>query len=101
MSATIQIAGLASYLEEFGRLQQHTSQQPQWLRSLREDAFVRFCDMGFPTTKDEDWRFTSVTPISQLAFNLPEDALPSLKKNDVQPGLLPGVACRLVFVNGR
>lgn len=101
MSATIQIAGLASYLEEFGRLQQRTSQQPKWLRSLREDAFGRFCDTGFPTTKDEDWRFTSVTPISQLAFNLPEDTSVSLKKNDVQPFLLSGAACRLVFVNGR
>jgi Fe-S cluster assembly protein SufD len=33
---------------------------------IREEARQRFADVGFPTTHDEDWRFTSVAPISKL-----------------------------------
>jgi Fe-S cluster assembly protein SufD len=101
VSATIQIAGLGSYLEAFAKLQQRTSRQPEWLRSLREDAFGRFCDAGFPTTRDEDWRFTNVAPISRQTFNLPEEGQGHLSVHDLEPYVLPGAACRLVFVNGR
>ncbi len=99
MSATIQIAGLSSYLDAFTTLQQKSSRQPQWLRSLREDAFARFCDVGFPTTKDEDWRFTNVSSISQQTFASAPEA--KVSRQDLQPFLLPEAACRLVFVNGR
>jgi Fe-S cluster assembly protein SufD len=100
VSATIQIAGLGSYLEAFTKLQQRTSRQPEWLRSLREDAFGRFCDVGFPTTKDEDWRFTNVAPIAQLTFNLSDDDKVRLTPKDIEPFLLPDAVCRLVFVDG-
>ena len=29
---------------------------------------ARVVEMGFPTTRDEDWRFTSVAPIAELEF---------------------------------
>ncbi|MGD0362925.1 MAG: Fe-S cluster assembly protein SufD [Bryobacteraceae bacterium] len=35
---------------------------------IREEARRRFADLGFPTTHDEDWRFTSVVPISRTHF---------------------------------
>jgi Fe-S cluster assembly protein SufD len=35
---------------------------------IREEARQRFSDQGFPTTHDEDWRFTSVAPISRTVF---------------------------------
>ncbi len=101
MSATIQIAGLGNYLEAFTKLQQRTSRQPEWLRALREDAFGRFCDAGFPTTKDEDWRFTNLAPIAQGTFSLPTGGPANVRVEDLQPFLLRGAACRLVFVNGR
>ena len=39
-----------------------------WLQSLREAAFQRFAELGFPTTKDEEWRFTNVAPIARARF---------------------------------
>ncbi len=101
MNATIQIAGLGSYLEAFTTLQQRTSRQPEWLRSLREDAFGRFCDIGFPTTGDEDWRFTNAAPLSQLAFNLEQNGSAQVSVKDLEAFRLPGAACSLVFVDGR
>ena len=41
---------------------------PDWLRVMRANALERFAEMGFPTTKQEAWRFTSVQPIAETAF---------------------------------
>jgi Fe-S cluster assembly protein SufD len=43
-----------------------------WMQRLRENAFQRFAELGFPTTHDEEWRFTNVAPIARARFaNLP------------------------------
>jgi Fe-S cluster assembly protein SufD len=34
----------------------------------RGEGGARVAEMGFPTTRDEDWRFTSVAPIAELEF---------------------------------
>jgi Fe-S cluster assembly protein SufD len=39
-----------------------------WARELRETAFQRFATLGFPTTHDEEWRFTNVAPIARSNF---------------------------------
>jgi Fe-S cluster assembly protein SufD len=41
---------------------------PPWLRDLRERGIARFAAVGFPTTRSEEWRFTSVQPIAEIAF---------------------------------
>src|ERR1700732_3980358 len=41
-----------------------------WLQQLREAAFQRFAELGFPTTHDEEWRFTSVAPIARTSFHV-------------------------------
>jgi Fe-S cluster assembly protein SufD len=38
------------------------------IERIREEARQRFSDLGFPTTHDEDWRFTNVAPISRATF---------------------------------
>ena len=47
-----------------------TRQKPAapWVKELREAAFQRFAELGFPTTHDEDWRFTNVAPIARTQF---------------------------------
>ena len=91
---------LSDYLEMFAELQKRTARQPAWLRTLREDAFARFCEMGFPTTKDEDWRFTNVKAISQTPFRLLPDTHQRITPADLQAFRIPRAACRAVFVNG-
>jgi Fe-S cluster assembly protein SufD len=75
---------------------------PTWLRALRKAGLARFSELGFPSTKLEDWRFTNVQPIARLPFKpaLDADASGVLGK---RVGLFPfgGLdAIRLVFVNG-
>jgi Fe-S cluster assembly protein SufD len=45
---------------------------------IREEARQRFSELGFPTTHDEDWRFTSVAPISKLVAQALMPAAPAL-----------------------
>src|SRR5271165_2799922 len=37
-----------------------------WIQALRDAAFERFVSLGFPTTHDEEWRFTNVAPIARI-----------------------------------
>jgi Fe-S cluster assembly protein SufD len=72
---------------------------PAWLKELRDGAIARFDTLGFPTTKQEAWRFTSVAPLADTPFELahPASRIPHL--DEIQPFLL-GDGPRLVFVNG-
>jgi len=72
---------------------------PAWLRELRDGAIARFDALGFPTTKQEAWRFTSVAAITETEFTLahPASRIPHL---DVIKPFLLGDGPRLVFVNG-
>jgi Fe-S cluster assembly protein SufD len=41
---------------------------PTWLHELRERGIARFAEVGFPSTRSEQWRFTNVQPIAETAF---------------------------------
>ena len=42
--------------------------EPAWVARLREGAFGRFEELGFPTTDDEDWKYTNVATLARRAF---------------------------------
>jgi Fe-S cluster assembly protein SufD len=90
---------LNQYLESFAGFEKSVA-GPAWLRELRQEGFARFCAAGFPSTHDEDWKFTNVAAIAKTPFRLAAkgDALPSLKQ--LESFRVPGMACQLVFVNG-
>jgi Fe-S cluster assembly protein SufD len=71
-----------------------------WLKKLREDAFARFCETGFPTTHDEDWRFTNVSAIARTSFSLPQAKAARISKTDLVPWKMQAAAAQLVFVDG-
>ena len=76
------------------------SGSPPWLKELRDGAIARFDALGFPTTKQEAWRFTSVAAIAETEFELahaPDTR--HLTPAQIEPFLL-GTGPRLVFVNG-
>lgn len=89
------------YLEKFRHFESETS-QPKWLLPIRKAGLARFGEIGLPTPKHEDWRFTNTAAIAKLPFN------PASGSNDsVTADQLKGFAfaeqtgSRLVFVNGR
>jgi len=76
--------------------------QPAWLPPLRQSAIATFAEKGFPTLRDEDWRFTNVAPIASLPFQ----PAPAVTANGAESKALSAApfaglpGCRLVFVNG-
>jgi Fe-S cluster assembly protein SufD len=73
---------------------------PAWLAALRAQGAKRFAATGYPTSKDEDWRFTPVAPIARAQF------APSAPATVTAAALAPFIFGqaewpRLVFVNGR
>ena len=73
-----------------------------WLASVRRAALERFAETGFPTGRDEEWKYTSVAAIEKRAFA----PLPNAAHVAAAPepgafalGSFPGH--RMVFVNGR
>jgi Fe-S cluster assembly protein SufD len=89
------------YLSQFERISSRSAGSPAWLGELREGAIRRFRAQGFPTTRDEEFRFTSVSAIASGGFEPAGEgsaAAAALKARAVVPGLR---AHELVFVNGR
>jgi len=42
--------------------------EPTWRRVLRQQSFDYFERVGFPSVKEEDWKYTNVTPIARTTF---------------------------------
>lgn len=86
-------------MESFAEFQKRAAgSNLPWLRTLREDGLARFCEAGFPTTHDEDWRFTNVSAIARTPFQLASNgavAPSGLEQYRGGPAL-----CQLVFING-
>jgi Fe-S cluster assembly protein SufD len=76
----------------------------KWMRTLVSHEFTNgkasaaLEQFDFPTTRDEDWKYTRVARITNETW-VKSDAVESC---DVQPFLIPGLdAYTVVFVNGR
>lgn len=96
------IQAIQIYAESFrGFEQSAASHELVWLRKLRQSGFARFGQTGYPTTRDEDWRFTSLAAIAQIPFQLARHGHGRFSRNQIEPFGIPGVACELVFVDGR
>lgn len=98
----VETAQLESYLEDFTDFVQETAEEtPQWLRDLRDAAFARFCAAGFPTVRDEDWRFTNLSGLRRTPFRLARGSAAQLSAADLAAWHMEGAAARLAFVDGR
>src|SRR5262245_4894979 len=90
-----------TYLEQFAALEKSPdARTPEWLSRIRTVSMDRFAELGFPTVRDEEWRFTNITPLVQMPFK-------TASQFDVTGVELErlsfdaGPCTRLVFVNGR
>ena len=91
---------LAEYREVAGRM---GKREPAWLSERREAAIDRFARVGFPTTREEDWRFTSLAPLMGTPFSIAHrHPSPQVGRDHLGLFMPPGPgAAHAVFVNGR
>ena len=75
---------------------------PAWLARARREGLARFQALGFPTSRDEEYRFTSIAPIVDGGFAPALAGTGALDKTSLNPYAISGaIAATLVFVNGR
>jgi Fe-S cluster assembly protein SufD len=87
-------------LEQFSALERGVK-QPAWLAPVRKAGLARYTELGLPTLRDEDWRFTNIAAIAKLPFKPAFDSTDEVMANQLKGfafANLPG--SRLVFVNG-
>jgi Fe-S cluster assembly protein SufD len=72
------------------------------IHRLRKAGIERFAELGFPTTKHEEWRFTNIAPIVKTLFRpVTRPYAGKLRADDIEQFAFGGLKChRLVFVNG-
>ncbi len=88
------------YDSEFKRLEEESS--GRGLLPIRRDAFARFAELGFPTTRHEEWRCTNVTRIARTPFELAGRDGVRLTDRDIGPlTFAESAGRRLVFLNGQ
>src|SRR5690606_37811683 len=76
-----------------------TNESPA-LKSLRQNAYTRFEKEGFPTVKNEDWKYTNIHSLVNKTYILNKDV--DVADLDLRKADIPGLdAHRIVLVNGQ
>ncbi|NJO42409.1 MAG: Fe-S cluster assembly protein SufD [Cyanobacteria bacterium CRU_2_1] len=69
-----------------------------WLHEVRDRAAARVQELAIPSTREEEWRFTDLSPLMQTVFHVPK---PTTQPAYISLLNLPEASeHRLVFVNG-
>jgi Fe-S cluster assembly protein SufD len=91
------------YLSNFEALEKSLNgESSSDIHTIRKLAMKTFSMLGFPTTRNEEWKYTDVSALAKIAFrpSIISQAI-NLLKNDIEPFTFGNLnAHRLVFVNG-
>ena len=71
-----------------------------WLSELRAEALERANALAVPTTRDEDWRFTDLSPLYRTSFQRGEAPGAASPAIETSGWTLPEAGSRLVFLDG-
>ncbi|PCJ58685.1 MAG: Fe-S cluster assembly protein SufD [Rhodospirillaceae bacterium] len=73
-----------------------------WLAKMREDAFQRFAESGFPTPKTEAWKYTNLNPLAKNVFAPKTGFSETISADDLPLEAQDGLSAHhLVFINGK
>lgn len=91
-----------SYIAGFEEFEHRLLNRKQaWIQSLRRDAFAQFDRLGFPTPRNEEWRFTNVAPIARIPFQPASPSPGFLTISDISRYTVCEARCtQMVFING-
>jgi Fe-S cluster assembly protein SufD len=96
-NATPAMQVLDDYRRRYEQQRERTD-QPAWLRSLRDAAMAEFQRTGFPTSALEDWKYTDPSVLASTRFGTPGPS--KAGQGAIAPFAIDPKAHRLVFVNG-
>ncbi|MBS1269626.1 MAG: FeS cluster assembly protein SufD [Gammaproteobacteria bacterium] len=71
-----------------------------WVETIRNENARRFEELGLPTPRDEDWKYTNIEPIARKSFT-PADTGESLTGRDLRAIAIPGLDVhRAILIDG-
>ena len=71
------------------------------VHKIRQEAFKRFEEKGFPTKRDEEWKYTNLRPILKHDFRILNKSENAIDFKDVKRFFLSDVdTYKLVFIDG-
>lgn len=75
----------------------------KWVAELRDGALARFTELGFPSIREEAWKYTDVRPIVRKNFQIAAFTDPAPETGiDLERWTIAGLDChRMVFIDGR
>ena len=88
------------YETAFRELLCQRADEPAWLRAARVAAFAEFERVGFPTVREEDWKYTSTAPIARATFTPSLGSAQSLNGELRKFAFEEGRNSQLAFLNG-
>jgi FeS assembly protein SufD len=100
MQTNLYHSALSHYLHEYQRVEKNLMGATQQSMQIRRQAAIQqFAQIGFPTPKHPDWKYTSLLPFLQTPFTVSAQAA-TLSAECAT--LLEPTTCayRLVFING-
>ena len=95
------ISNLTNYEKSFEAFRNNGfKEDPTWLQTIRISAMDRFLHLGFPSVRDEYWKYTNIAPIAESTFHFSSESAPvsydEISKFCFERPDWP----RIVFVNG-
>ncbi len=96
------MSGLQNYKADYQQLRDDLpGQSLSWLQQLRVDAFESFSKTGFPSLREEEWRYTNVSAIEKKLFS----PLQSIEAEKIDEEWLQSFCLKdtytMVIINGR
>lgn len=88
---------LINKFEDFN--QQVSKTTPSWFNELKDESLRRFNTLEFPTTKNEEWKYTNIAPLLQRTYQIPDQS--HLKEIVELQNYTEKDAILIVFVNGQ
>ena len=73
---------------------------PSWLNDLRQEGSASFAALGFPTPRQEEWKYTNVEPVVSRQFGIANGESSFAGEDILSGAFIEAAAPRLVFVNG-
>ncbi len=93
----------ARYDADFAALEKRLNgESSSHIHTLRREGMERFARLGFPSTDDEEWKYTNVAPFVSIPYRpIFDPREPGIAKADLGRMVVRGLdGFRLVFVDG-
>ncbi len=92
------MSDVQTFLDRLAERNAQRGREPTWIAARRQAGAARFEALGFPTRRDEAWKYTDVRAIARGDFALAADA--EFSPATAAALTLPIDAHRLTFVDG-